>query len=113
MNRPLNLFILDSMIEQFDRSNPVPEHVDDVRRESISDQMDSELLSLHLQELKVLKQKIGLLELKIIHQDRELREQHNLLSEVCQATPQDNNGQYDPINQPQAYKIDKYLSKVK
>ena len=116
--RPLNLFDIDGMIEQFNRFNPVPDHKDAVRRERISDQMDSELLSLHLQELKVLKSKVQLYEIKIKHQDAELREltisdfeKTNLLMEVLQATPQDKDCNFDPINQPQAHKIKAYFEK--
>lgn len=118
MNRPLNLFDIDGMIEQFNRFNPVPDHADNIRREQVSDQMDSELLCLHLQELKILKSKVQLYEIKIKHQDRELRELTNdnkdmqrLLMEVMQATPQDKDCNFDPINQPQAYKIKAYFEK--
>lgn len=78
--RSLNLFILDDMIEQFERLNPVPE--DRGKRNSVDDTLHAELLAGYLVELKALRTRASLYEIKIQHMERELKQQDNVIIEL-------------------------------
>ena len=69
--RSLNVFILDEMIEQFSRLNPIPERGD--KHPSVSEAMQSELLVTLLEELKALRTRCNIYEIKILHMEQELR----------------------------------------
>lgn len=70
MSRCLNMFILDDMIEQYNRHNPLPEVADNP---TVEDSMNAELLAGLLKELQVLRNRCALYEVKIVHLERELR----------------------------------------
>lgn len=78
--RKLNLFILDDMIEQFERHNPVPEYQG--KNSTVDDTMEAELLAGYLTELKALRSRCQLYEVKIIHMNRELKQQDDLIIEM-------------------------------
>lgn len=70
--RHLDTFILDEMIEQYVRFNPMPDFNDG--RPDLDDQLQAQLMVTLLEELKALRSRCSLYEIHIVHLNRKLGE---------------------------------------
>ena len=74
--RPLDIFLIDEMIEQYRRFNPMPDYNDG--RPEHNDAMEAELMVTLLEELKALRTRATLYEIRISSLNRDKK---NLLIE--------------------------------
>lgn len=76
--RNLDTFILDEMIEQYRRFNPMPDFNDG--RPELHDQLEAQLMVTLLQELQALRVRSSLYETRIVHLNQELSKSDRKIS---------------------------------
>lgn len=79
--RSLDTMILDEMIEQYNRFNPVP-NPDDIDRPTIKQQMESQMVVSLLTELQALRPRCSLYETRIVHLNQDLNNKNNEIDEL-------------------------------
>lgn len=70
--RALDMFLIDEMIEQYSRHNPLPDMSAD--RPTLVDTMEAELMVTLLEELKALRTRCKLYEIHMLHLNNTIKE---------------------------------------